>query len=123
MGRKPAVTRDAVATAALDLIDRDGMAGFSLERTASALGVRAPSLYNHFADKTEILGEVARVVVLETPRVPRIRLRPRRRAGDITAGYRRRRRGAFAEDRCAARTCDEHPGSRRGGGRCRTVDP
>lgn len=70
MGRKPAITRDAVATAALDLIDRDGMAGFSLERTASALGVRAPSLYNHFADKTEILGEVARVVVLETPRVP-----------------------------------------------------
>lgn len=70
MGRKPAITRGAVASAALEIIDRDGMAGFSLERIATALHVRAPSLYNHFADKSEILTAVARAVVLETPRVP-----------------------------------------------------
>ncbi|MFD1812140.1 TetR/AcrR family transcriptional regulator [Rhodococcus gannanensis] len=70
MGRKPAITRKAVVTAAVEIIDRDGMEGFSLERVASALGVRAPSLYNHFADRTEILAEVARAIVLETPRIP-----------------------------------------------------
>lgn len=70
MGRKPAITRSAVVSAAIEIIDRDGMEGFSLERIAQALNVRAPSLYNHFADKTEILSEVARAVVLETPRIP-----------------------------------------------------
>jgi AcrR family transcriptional regulator len=70
VGRKPAITRSAVVSAAIEIIDRDGMDGFSLERIATALNVRAPSLYNHFADKTEILSEVARAVVLETPRIP-----------------------------------------------------
>lgn len=70
MGRKPAITRNAVVAAAVEIIDRDGMDGFSLERIATTLGVRAPSLYNHFADKTEILAEVARAIVLETPRIP-----------------------------------------------------
>lgn len=70
MGRKPAISRDAVVSTAIEIIDRDGMATFSLERTATALNVRAPSLYNHFIDKTEILSEVARAIILETPRVP-----------------------------------------------------
>lgn len=70
MGRRPTITRGAVAAAAIDIIDRDGIDGFSLERVATALNVRAPSLYNHFTDRSAILTEVARAVVLETPRVP-----------------------------------------------------
>jgi len=70
MGRRPAITREAVVTTAIELIDRDGMAAFSLDRVARALNVRGPSLYNHFADRSEILTEVARAIVLETPRVP-----------------------------------------------------
>ncbi|MBN9794746.1 MULTISPECIES: TetR/AcrR family transcriptional regulator [unclassified Pseudonocardia] len=70
MGRRPLITRDGAARAALAIVDEGGPAALSLERLAAALGVRAPSLYNHFADKAEILAEVARTIVLDTPRVP-----------------------------------------------------
>jgi TetR/AcrR family transcriptional regulator, tetracycline repressor protein len=70
MGRRPSITRDAAARAALSIVDEGGLATLSLGRVAAALNVRAPSLYNHFADKAEILAEVARVVVLDSGRVP-----------------------------------------------------
>lgn len=70
MGRRPSITRDAAARAALSIVDADGTAGLSLGRVAAALNVRAPSLYNHFRDKAEILAEVARIVVLDSGRVP-----------------------------------------------------
>ncbi|MDN5913744.1 MAG: TetR/AcrR family transcriptional regulator [Pseudonocardia sp.] len=70
MGRKPSITRDGAARAALSIVDEGGTATLSLERIATALNVRAPSLYNHFTDKAEILAEVARIIVLDTPRVP-----------------------------------------------------
>lgn len=70
MGRRPLITRDGAARAALRIVDEGGPAALSLERLAAALNVRAPSLYNHFADKAEILAEVARLIVLDTPRVP-----------------------------------------------------
>ncbi|WP_224389498.1 TetR/AcrR family transcriptional regulator [Pseudonocardia sp. ICBG1293] len=70
MGRRPLITRDGAARAALEIVDEGGPAALSLERLAAALSVRAPSLYNHFADKAEILAEVARIIVLDTPRVP-----------------------------------------------------
>ncbi|WP_433506247.1 TetR/AcrR family transcriptional regulator [Pseudonocardia halophobica] len=70
MGRKPSITRDSAARAALAIVDESGPAALSLARVAAALNVRAPSLYNHFADKAEILGEVARIVVLDSGRVP-----------------------------------------------------
>lgn len=59
-----------MARAAVDIVDADGPAALSLERIATRLGVKAPSLYNHFADKTEILAEAARTIVLETPQHP-----------------------------------------------------
>ncbi|GAA4548796.1 TetR/AcrR family transcriptional regulator [Pseudonocardia xishanensis] len=70
MGRRPIITRDAAARAALSIVDESGPATLSLARVAAALDVRAPSLYNHFADKAEILAEVARIVVLDSGRVP-----------------------------------------------------
>ena len=67
MGRKPLIQRATVARAAIEIVDADGPAALSLERIATKLGVKAPSLYNHFSDKTEILSEAARAIVLETP--------------------------------------------------------
>jgi TetR/AcrR family tetracycline transcriptional repressor len=69
---KPLISRDQAARHALNVIDRDGLDALSLERLADEIGVRAPSLYHHFRDKAEILAEVARLIVLETP-VPRQR--------------------------------------------------
>jgi TetR/AcrR family transcriptional regulator, tetracycline repressor protein len=63
MGRPQIITREKVAEVALRVLDEDGLDALSLERIAQELGVRGPSLYYHFADKSDILSEVARLVV------------------------------------------------------------
>ena len=67
---KPLISKDACARAALEIIDAEGLEALSLERLAKEIGVRAPSLYHHFADKAEILARVARLVTLEVPVPP-----------------------------------------------------
>jgi AcrR family transcriptional regulator len=67
MGRPPLINRDQVARAALGLIDEYGVDKFSMEQLADACGVKAPSLYHHFTDKTEIIIEVVRTILLEIP--------------------------------------------------------
>jgi TetR/AcrR family tetracycline transcriptional repressor len=67
---KPLISKDACAKAALEIIDAEGLDSLSLERLAKEIGVRAPSLYHHFADKAEILARVARLVTLEVPVPP-----------------------------------------------------
>lgn len=61
------LTREKVVGAAVDLIGDGGLEAFSMPKLASALGVRAPSLYHHFSDKDELLAEVARAVATPDP--------------------------------------------------------
>ena len=68
---KPLISRDAAVAASIEIIDSEGIDGFSLPRLAKYLGVRAPSLYHHFADKNEILTEVARYIAGTSVRRPR----------------------------------------------------
>lgn len=49
------------------VIDEHGLDGFNLALVARQLGVKAPSLYHHFRDKTEILAEVARLILRDVP--------------------------------------------------------
>lgn len=63
MGRPAIISRQKVADAALQIIDDEGLDALSVERIASDLGVRGPSLYHHFPDKAAILTEVARLVL------------------------------------------------------------
>ena len=67
MGRpsKPLISRDIATRAALEVIDTDGLDDFSLGAVARALNVKSPSLYYHFADKAELLSEVARRLLLD----------------------------------------------------------
>lgn len=51
--------------AALGIIEREGLESLTLERLADTLGVRAPSLYHHFADKTDILTAAARALLAD----------------------------------------------------------
>lgn len=51
----------------LRLVEDAGLEALTLERLAAALGVRAPSLYNHFADKSEILTSIARALLSDIP--------------------------------------------------------
>jgi AcrR family transcriptional regulator len=49
------VTRERVLKAALELADEGGVAAVSMRRVAEALGVKAMSLYNHVANKDDVL--------------------------------------------------------------------
>lgn len=61
--RKPLLSRDRIVTAALALIDDEGLNALSTRRLAAELGVSGPSLYNHFATKEAILDAVADTVI------------------------------------------------------------
>ncbi|GLZ45062.1 TetR family transcriptional regulator [Actinomycetospora sp. NBRC 106375] len=53
------LTRDDVVDAAVDLLAEVGLEGLSLRRLARELGVSAPTLYWHVADKRTLLDHVA----------------------------------------------------------------
>jgi AcrR family transcriptional regulator len=59
---KPLINRAAAIQASIEIIDCEGLEAFSLPRLAQHMGVRAPSLYHHFADKAEILNAIARYI-------------------------------------------------------------
>ncbi len=63
--RKPLLTRGRIIECALGIIDADGLDALSTRRLATELNVQAPSLYNHFATKEEILDAVADVLFAE----------------------------------------------------------
>ena len=56
------LSREQIVTAAMELIDADGLGEFTTRKLAATLGVRGPSLYNYFATKDEILDAVAHEV-------------------------------------------------------------
>lgn len=68
---QPLLSRETVVAAALRIIDAEGLTACSTPRLAREFGVRAPSLYHHFADRADIMAEVARLVVQQTPPPPR----------------------------------------------------
>jgi TetR/AcrR family tetracycline transcriptional repressor len=61
---KPLISRSSAAEAALEVIDEHGLEELSLGLVAKKLGVRPPSLYHHFKDKSELLQEVARIMLV-----------------------------------------------------------
>jgi AcrR family transcriptional regulator len=63
--RQSLLTRQRIVEAAAALVDAEGLDAVSVRRLATELGVRGPSLYNHFATKAEILDAVADAVVAE----------------------------------------------------------
>jgi TetR/AcrR family transcriptional regulator, tetracycline repressor protein len=63
MGRPAVISRERVAEVALRLLDEEGVEALGIERIAKELGVKGPSLYHHYADKADILSEVARLVL------------------------------------------------------------
>jgi AcrR family transcriptional regulator len=63
------ISRVGAAEAALEIIDDLGLEALSLPLVAKKLGVRSPSLYHHFASKSELLQEVARIMLIRLPRM------------------------------------------------------
>lgn len=64
---QPLLSREAIVAATLKIIDVEGIEAFSMPRLAKVMGVRAPSLYHHFKNKTELMTEVARAIMVDTP--------------------------------------------------------
>jgi AcrR family transcriptional regulator len=63
------ISRENAAEAALSAIDEHGLEALSLGLVAKKIGVRPPSLYHHFKDKSELLQEVARMMLVKMPAV------------------------------------------------------
>lgn len=61
--REALLTRQRIVETASALVDAAGLAALSTRRLATELGVRGPSLYNHFATKDEILDAVADSII------------------------------------------------------------
>lgn len=60
--RQTLLSRQRIVEAASALVDAEGLEAVSTRRLAAELGVRGPSLYNHFTSKDEILSAVADAV-------------------------------------------------------------
>jgi AcrR family transcriptional regulator len=56
------LSKERVLGAAIDLADQGGFASLSMRKLAQALGVEAMSLYNHVANKDEILDGVVDLI-------------------------------------------------------------
>jgi AcrR family transcriptional regulator len=65
------LTRDRILSAALRLLDREGLEAISMRRIGDELGVEAMSLYNHVASKAEILDGIFESILNELPPAPR----------------------------------------------------
>jgi AcrR family transcriptional regulator len=53
--RKAALSRERIEEAALALIERDGLEGFSTRKLATALGCEAMSIYHYFPSKAHLM--------------------------------------------------------------------
>ncbi len=59
------LTRERVLSAAVSLADQSGIASLSMRKLGQRLGVEAMSLYNHVANKDDVLDGMVEVVVAE----------------------------------------------------------
>ncbi len=63
--RQTPLSREAILAAAIELADAEGLGSVTMRRLAASLGVEAMSLYNHIANKDELLDGMADQVAAE----------------------------------------------------------
>lgn len=66
--RAAPLTREAIARAALQRIDAEGLEALSMRGLGSALGVEAMALYHHYQNKAELLDDVLDLLLDEIER-------------------------------------------------------
>jgi AcrR family transcriptional regulator len=64
-GRRVPLTRERVLQAAMALADEGGIEALSMRKLGQSLGVEAMSLYNHVANKEDILAGISDLVMSE----------------------------------------------------------
>ncbi|MFL6071818.1 MAG: TetR/AcrR family transcriptional regulator [Mycobacteriales bacterium] len=70
MPRRRSLTSDAIARAALAVLDRDGIGGLSMRAVATQAGVGTMSLYRYVENRTELESLVVEMVLGEVDPVP-----------------------------------------------------
>lgn len=88
MPRTPKITRAQILSAALGIVDDEGLDALSMRRLGQRLGVEAMSLYNHVPDKAAVLDAVHEAVLLELE-LPDLTGHWRRDASKLTRAFRR----------------------------------
>lgn len=68
---RPPLTKATIATAALALIDSEGLEGFSMRKLGQMLDVKAMSLYHYFQSKEALLDGVVELIQAEIKDVSR----------------------------------------------------
>jgi AcrR family transcriptional regulator len=63
--RRAALNRERVLRAGLELADKGGTEALTMRKLGQALGVEAMSLYNHVADKEDLLDDLVDIVFSE----------------------------------------------------------
>ena len=93
-----AIQRDQIIQTAFRLLDEEGLDGMTLRKLACGLGVRAPSLYWHFAGKRALLDAMADAlladVALAIPPGQPWRDTLHQVAAELRRAFKRRRDGA-----------------------------
>ena len=59
---KPLLSRRGIAEEALALVEEEGMEALTTRRLAKRLGVEGPSLYNHVANRDDLLDEMTAMI-------------------------------------------------------------
>ncbi|NMM09281.1 MAG: TetR/AcrR family transcriptional regulator [Polaromonas sp.] len=83
-------TRDDLVQTCTQMIAENGLAAFSLRKVADRVGIKAPSIYEHFESKEALLGEARRAatVALNASMVAHCKgLDPRQRLLTTAMGY------------------------------------
>jgi len=61
------LTKEAIVTTALNILDSYGLQDVSMRRIASTLGVQPSALYWHFASKQDLLAGIADAILADLP--------------------------------------------------------
>ncbi|MCE8547956.1 TetR/AcrR family transcriptional regulator C-terminal domain-containing protein [Ruegeria pomeroyi] len=61
----PALSKEAIITKALEIIDRDGIEAFSMRNLAKALGVYPTAIYWYLPNRSALIGEVIAAVLTD----------------------------------------------------------
>ena len=64
-GRGTSLTRQRIVTAALEIVDREGLAALSMRRLGSELGVDPMAAYYHIPNKDALLDAIVEAVMAE----------------------------------------------------------
>ncbi|MBO0783429.1 MAG: TetR family transcriptional regulator [Ktedonobacteraceae bacterium] len=71
------LTRQRMLVAALSLIDREGLEGFSMRKLGAMLGIEAMALYNHVENKRTLFDGVIELLIVQGPYPERLDGTPR----------------------------------------------